>query len=116
MGEWRTHEPCSSLNVVGKGIQNGKLKGHGCRSESLRQSVTVSLQSTVVVVPPPATSSTLSKPSTFFPHFHFLKFKLRCQEGQTDKRDTHADSDKDEAFGLGQLKRALDGSADAKHR
>jgi hypothetical protein len=36
----------------------------------LRQSVIVSLQSTVVVVPPPATSSTLSKPSTCF-SFHF---------------------------------------------
>ena len=69
-GESRTHEPCPSLNVVGKGIQNGKVNGHGCRSESLRQSVIVSLQSTVVVVPPPATSSTLSKPSTYFP-FHF---------------------------------------------
>lgn len=28
---------------------------------------------------------------------------------------THADSDKDEAFGLGQLERALDGSADAEY-
>jgi hypothetical protein len=70
-GESRTHEPCSSLNVVGKGMLNEKLDGHGRRSESLRQSVIVSLQSIVVVVPPPATSSTLSKPSTFF-SFHFL--------------------------------------------
>ncbi len=72
MGNARTHELCSSLNVVGKGIQNGKLDGHGCGSESLRQSVTVSLQSTVVVVPPPATSSTLSKPSTFFHSMEIL--------------------------------------------
>jgi hypothetical protein len=71
-GESRTHEPCSSLNVVGKGIQNRKLNGHGCKSESLRQSVIVSLQSVVVVVPPPATSSTLRKPSTFFFPIPFL--------------------------------------------
>jgi hypothetical protein len=70
-GESRTHEPCSSLNLVGKGILNGKLYGHGFRSESLRQSVIVSLQSSVVVVPPPATSSTLSKPSTFSIPFFF---------------------------------------------
>ena len=111
--ESRTHEPCSSPNVVGKGIQNGKLDGHGCRSEeSLRQSVTVSLQSTVVVVPPPATSSTLSKPSTFPP-----QFQIEIPERErADKRDsTHADGDKDKAFGLRQLERALDGSADAEH-
>jgi hypothetical protein len=34
---------------------------------------------------------------------------------RADKRDTHADGDKDETFGLGQLERALDGSADAEH-
>ena len=118
MGESRTHEPCSSPNVVGKGIQNGKLNGHGCRSEeSLRQSVTVSLQSTVVVVPPPATSSTLSKPSTFSPPPPPPpppNFKLRFpRRERADKRDsTHADGDQDEAFGLGQLERALDRSAD----
>jgi len=79
-GESRTHEPCSSLKVVGKGMLNGKLNGHGCRAESLRQSVIVSLQSSVVVVPPPATSSTLSKPSTFFHSIPFiLNFKLRFQ-------------------------------------
>jgi hypothetical protein len=61
----RTHEPRSSLNVVGKGMLNGKLYGHGCRWDSLCQSVSVSLQSTVVVVPPPPASFTLSKPSTF---------------------------------------------------
>ena len=74
-GESRTHELCSSLNVVGKGILNGKLNGHGCKSESLRQSVIVSLASNVVVVPPPATSSTLSKPSTCF-YFLFLFFSI----------------------------------------
>lgn len=35
--------------------------------------------------------------------------------GAADNQDTHANSDKDEAFGLGHLERALDGSADAKH-
>jgi hypothetical protein len=115
-GESRTHEPCSSLNVVGKGIQNGKLNGHGCRAESLRQSVIVSLQSVVVVVPPPAASSTLSKPSTFSIPFLCIKFQIEIPGVSAQiSETTHADSDKDETFGLGQLERALDGSADAEH-
>ena len=62
----RTQEPRSSLNMVGKAMLNGRLRGHGHISTSLLQSVSVSPQTVVVIAPRPACSFTLSKPSTCF--------------------------------------------------